>query len=362
MTSRTDHPYASLPPEAFWRSAVAERNPLEWANLYVPRFEIAPRTRISTLGSCFAQHLRRQLLARGYNYQDFEPAPPALPEQLRPGFGYELFSARTGNIYTARQLLQLFQEAFGKRAPALAPWAQANGRFIDPLRPSIEPEGAGSAKELRRLRVKQHLAAVRELFLQSEVLVFTLGLTEAWSSRADGTVLPVCPGVAGGRFDAAEHAFHNFSFGEVFADMTALIKAARVRNPALNILLTVSPVPLTATASDQHVLVATTYSKSVLRAVCGELRQRFDFVDYFPSYELVTAPAARGVHYEPNQRSISSAGVRMGMEHFFSAYGNTDAASLAQGTPQPRQADQARDIVRELTVICDDERLDPAAT
>ena len=41
------------------------------------------------------------------------------------------------------------------------------------------------------------------------------------------------------------------------------------RTPKLRILLTVSPVPLTATAGDDHVLLATTYSKSVLRAGRG---------------------------------------------------------------------------------------------
>ena len=41
-------------------------------------------------------------------------------------------------------------------------------------------------------------------------------------------------------------------------------------NPKARLVLTVSPVPLAATASGSHVLPATIYSKSVLRAAAQE--------------------------------------------------------------------------------------------
>ncbi|WP_428660504.1 GSCFA domain-containing protein [Reyranella sp.] len=51
------------------------------------------------------------------------------------------------------------------------------------------------------------------------------------------------------------------------------------RRPGVRFLLTVSPVPLKASASQNHVLAATTYSKSVLRAVAGQLADTYDDVD-----------------------------------------------------------------------------------
>ena len=56
-------------------------------------------------------------------------------------------------------------------------------------------------------------------------------------------------------------------------------------------------------------LVATTQSKSVLRAVAGSLQDQFRFVDYFPSYEIITAPPFQGKFYEKNQRSVTPEGV-----------------------------------------------------
>jgi len=52
-------------------------------------------------------------------------------------------------------------------------------------------------------------------------------------------------------------------------------------------VLTVSPVPLLRTFSDQDIIVANSYSKGVLRAVAQQLYTDYDDVDYFPSYEMV---------------------------------------------------------------------------
>ena len=43
-------------------------------------------------------------------------------------------------------------------------------------------------------------------------------------------------------------------------------------------IISVSPVPLIATATNQHALVANTYSKSVLRAAAGELCSIYDAI------------------------------------------------------------------------------------
>jgi hypothetical protein len=59
-------------------------------------------------------------------------------------------------------------------------------------------------------------------------------------------------------------------------------------------------------------------SKSVLRAVAGTLQRQFEFVDYFPSYEIINATPFRGTFFESNQRSVNLAGVNHVMSMFFS--------------------------------------------
>ena len=352
------HPYKALPPHAFWKTAVSEKSHLDFFDIYRKKFSISQTDRIVTAGSCFAQHIARRLRASGFNYRDYEPAPSELPKKFRQEFGYEIFSARYNNIYTARQLLQTFQRAFGYIVPMDSMWHH-NGRFFDPYRPTVEPNGFASPEELQASR-HSHYAAVRRVFQESDLFIFTLGLTEAWIAKEDGSVYPLCPGTAAGEFDPTSHIFHNFSFVETLEDLQALINAAREVNPGLRFLLTVSPVPLTATASGGHVLVATTYSKSVLRAVAGELVMRHDFVDYFPSYELVASAPIRGMLYDPNLRSVTDRGVDLVMTHFFAQHRGSATRAATSADQTTTDAGPERDHLRSPYVGEDEEVSEPA--
>lgn len=357
----SEHPYKSLPARQYWRRGIAGWSERRYTDLFRPRFPIDRKTRIATAGSCFAQHIGRQFKARGFNYQDFEPAPSGLNDELRTAYGYGMFSCRYGNIYTSRQLLQLIKRSSGSFSPESV-WEQ-NGRFYDPFRPSIEPTGFSSREELLALR-EDHYRAVRQMVKQTDVFVFTLGLTEVWLNRLDGVAYPTCPGTVAGEFDSDLHVFTNLSFMEILNDMERIISWMRRKNPSLRFLLTVSPVPLAATATDAHIVTATTYSKSVLRAVAGELYRRHTFVDYFPSYEIVTAPPSHGEHYQPGMRDVSAEGVESVMSCFFEAHGEDHLPPIApkvSSSNSARDASRAHDAnaIREMGIICDEENLDP---
>lgn len=310
------NPYAELPSEAFWSRGVAQADPLAPRAIYQRKWALDPDWKIATAGSCFAQHVARHMRERNFNVLDTEPAPGGLPEERRKDYGYELYSARYGNVYTTRQLLQLFQEAHGRRTPDAAIW-EKDGRFYDALRPGVEPAGLENEEEVRDHRA-HHLACVRKMVAQMDMFVFTLGLTEAWEHKASGTVFPAAPGTIAGEFDDAEFAFVNFSHSEVMADLVeALALIDELRGKETPVLLTVSPVPLTATAGGRHVLLSSTYSKAVLRAVAGELADKSERIDYFPSYEIITNPAAKSRFYAENLRSVLPEGVATAMAAFF---------------------------------------------
>ena len=81
-------------------------------------------------------------------------------------------------------------------------------------------------------------------------------------------------------------------------------------------ILTVSPVPLTATYSKAHILVANTHSKSILRSAAAQLSTSNN-IDYFPSYEIVTNPRNILNAYNANLRSIKDETIELVMKHFF---------------------------------------------
>ncbi|MCW1919485.1 GSCFA domain-containing protein [Rhodobacter sp. KR11] len=309
-------PYQGLEARAFWRTFAEGAYP--GADLYRPKWALSKSDRIVTAGSCFAQHVGRALRANGFNVQDAEPAPPSLAPERHGENGYGMYSARYGNIYTTRQLRQLMEEAWDGPRDFDAIWTKGD-RFHDALRPNVDPQGLASAQAVRDARAL-HLSAVKRVFAEADVFIFTLGLTEAWVHKASGQVYPTAPGTVAGVFDPASHGFVNFRAAEVRADLVAALARLKAINPNLRVLLTVSPVPLTATASGQHILSASTWSKSVLRAVAGELYEDFPEVDYFPSYEIVTSTRAGASFFEPNIRQVTEAGVARVMEVFTAAH------------------------------------------
>ncbi|PZQ10804.1 MAG: GSCFA family protein [Ancylobacter novellus] len=320
-------PYSGLPSNCFWSSGVADEHPLTIADLYAKRFAIDRKTRIAAAGSCFAQHISRNLRDRGCAVLDVEPAPSGLSQRERDRRGYGVYSARYANIYTAAQLLQLIKEAFGKQAPTDRVW-EKNGRYYDAQRPGVEPEGFATEDEVLAHR-EHHLLKVRRLLRNTDLLVFTFGLTEAWTTADGATVFPTCPGTLAGSFDAGRYVFKNYLHDEVLKDFIGVRTILKAINPQMKFLITVSPVPLVATASDIHVLQATTYSKSVLRAVCGALYQQYADVDYFPSYELIASPFSRSFFFKKDLREVSEAGVDAAMRMFFRQHANLDGSDGA---------------------------------
>lgn len=346
------HPYSNLPGSAFWQTAVALASPFEPEGLYRPKWSISKAMKIATAGSCFAQHITRQLRSLDFGILDVEPPTLGLPDAQAQRFGYRLFSARYGNVYTVHQLLTIAREAFTGFRPVDGVWSLGS-RVIDAMRPAVEPEGLDGPEEVQ-LHRDYHLAKVRQMFLSMDLFVFTLGLTEAWTHAEDGTTYPVCPGTLGGVFDERRYRFRNYTFNEIldaFREFQALLAHHRDGRP-LRCLLTVSPVPLTATASGQHVLAASTHSKSVLRAVAGELAQSDESIDYFPSYEIITNQAARGIFFDHNLRSVRPAGVRAVMKTFLEAH-----AILPEPEPSALEPGRAPSLAEDEESVQCEERL-----
>lgn len=349
------HPYLEVADHQMWYRAVTWVPPGGLDPVVDARFRIASSDRVATIGSCFAQHLSRHLVHSGFRYFVTEPAPPGMPEDDAAARQYGVFSARYGNVYTVAQANQLIQRAYGQLVPVDDAWVRDDGAFADPFRPSVEPSGFADVAALRADR-EVHLAAVRTMFECSDVLVFTLGLTEAWRSRLDGAVYPTAPGVHAGTFDPARHEFINFDVDAARADLDRFCETVHAINPKVRVLLTVSPVPLVATYEARHVLVSTVYSKSVLRVAAAAAMARFDFVDYFPSYEIVGTPNGVRNYYGDDLREVAEAGVshvmRVFSEHYASASRSSsiDASSMVGAEPPRRGAE----------LICDEDTINAA--
>ncbi len=326
-------PYCDFPAKAFWRSGTLPDDDGTIAGLYMPKFAIDADTGIATAGSCFAQHIGAALRRADCMIVDTEPPLRRMPETVARHYGYGIYSARYGNIYTPRQLVELLQEVQAPDPDPQLVW-EHGGQYYDALRPAVEPGGLATVQEVLDHR-RFHLMRVSQLFEQTDIFIFTLGLTEAWIDLQTGRTLPVCPGVIAGQFDPDRHKLQQFSFAEIMDDLAQISAVLQQFQPDMKLLLTVSPVPLTATATGQHVLAATTEAKSTLRAAAGAYVQGNADADYFPAYEIVTSAVAGGPWFAKDQRNVASEGVARVMQTFFAAHGlDMAGAEAPPDTPE----------------------------
>lgn len=353
----TAHPYKNAPDYRYWRRSVSDVSCADVDPVVTFPFRLKAEDKVATAGSCFAQHLALRLNSGGFTYFVTEPGHPLFTEETNKEYNYGVFSARYGNIYTSRQLLQLFQRAFGTLQPSDDIWG-SDGRYIDPYRPNIQPNGFSSLSEYKHDR-EYHFSVVRRMFMELDVFIFTLGLTEGFVNRQDGLAYPVCPGVAGGTFDSDIHQFVNESVGDIVANFDTFLRELRAINPRSRIILTVSPVPLIATAMDRHVLQSTTYSKSVLRVAAQELSDKHRDVAYYPSYEIITGNYTRGAYFTDDLRDVTEEGVEHVMRLFFRHATASHTPSKVRPADS-READFLKRREKSVAVVCDEELLDNA--
>jgi hypothetical protein len=241
-------------------------------------FELIPGEPIFTIGSCFARNVEAELLARGFRIpmrQLFNtPAFEGLAHEIVNNFG-------TPSIYNE------FAWAFGEETfdEDKAIVKVGENRYADlHIVNSVRPGPLDDVLARRR-----GLMEATRTLVDCRVLVMTLGLAEVWwdeEAQAYLNTVPL-PGVM--KAMPERFSLHVLSFEECHHYLRrALDIAFKHGRDDLRVILTVSPVPMFATHRREDVLVANSYSKSVLRAVAEQIVTADERIVYFPSYESVT--------------------------------------------------------------------------
>ncbi len=352
-----ENPYSSLPDHRFWRKAVTAVPPFALDPVVTTPFRIAREDKVATGGSCFAQEIAHSLQNSGFHYYLAEQPPAGLSPAEAERRNYAMYSCRYGNVYTTAQLLQLLDRAYGRFTPELDVWTRPeDGRFVDPFRPRIEPDGYATADEMRADREK-HLAAVRHMIETMDVFVFTFGHTETWRHKKDGAILQLAPGVAGGVWDPDVFEFYNMSVSEVIRDFLAAVDKIRAVNPAARIVLSVSPVGIIATYENRHVIESNSAVKAILRAAADEIVRSRPDIAYFPSFDLATVSPNVIRFYRDDTRRITSFGIDQTMRIFFDHL--TEKAATTSAV-KPLKLDVAAELESAARVVCDEEAIESA--
>ncbi|MDQ7824936.1 MAG: GSCFA domain-containing protein [Candidatus Eremiobacteraeota bacterium] len=271
-------------------------------------------TPVASMGSCFAREIKRVLIERGYRYLTEEAWHPA---SKHASAAWE----RTYNLFSMRQI---FEYTFGDWKPQLRWWlAPRSGKAQDPYRRIIVYDSQAAAEE----DFERHRQCSLKALTTAEVLFLTLGLTELWEDREDGSVicLPSGPYVTEGG-DMSRYRFRVSRYAENYRQLERIYALMKAHNPSCTIVVTVSPVHLWATfREDSDVISASCNSKSTLRALVDEFVASHQGMLYFPSYEMATiyGPLMGHLPFSEGREPfhVNAAMVEYIMEQFLDHYG-----------------------------------------
>jgi len=287
-------------------------------------FHFEPGEPIFTVGSCFARNVEADLARRGFEI-------PVSTVLSRPEF--KQVDRGIINNYATPSIYNELAWAFGEReyVPDDHIIELMPGRFVDQhVSPSLRPEG--------RETVLTRRAAITDSYRSAagcRTVIMTLGLSEAWYDKRAAYYLNVSPRPAAIKKEPERYELHVLSYEEIYSYLRdALLLLKKHCRPGLRVLLTVSPVPLSVTQRDQDVLVANTYSKSVLRTAAETAVTSLDFVAYFPSYESIIL-SDRKLAWLDDMVHVSDEIVRFNVSRMIEAFvpgePRDDVASIAEG-------------------------------
>lgn len=249
---------------------------------------IGPKTKFFAMGSCFAVEIRQALRSRGLSvYPDypaiqFDPAtqmPGKLP--VRDNINhYDTFVIRQ-EVERALDRRRWREEDFWKvaqfRFSKAKGWPHA---FQDPQRRHIFATSLPGIVELSDKIGR----CIDDGLAQADIVIITLGLTEVWRIKSSGLYAALGPASEQDEiFPRLE--FRATGYAENYENIRATLERLWAAYPAKKVVLTVSPVPLTRTWTNEDVVRANLQSKSTLRAAAGQICRDYTAVTYWPSYE-----------------------------------------------------------------------------
>lgn len=248
-------------------------------------FTIPPGSQVFTIGSCFARNVEKTLQNLGYylpTLELYEPEKGPTPvdngvinKYSPPGIYQEL-------AWTADMLARNAEVTLENCREMILP--VGDGKIVDVY---LNSTACTEEQFLKRRKVIYNI--FRHAF-DSPYVTITLGLIENWYDTETGRYIQEMPfdrrqvykAALAGRFE-----LHQLGYEEAYDYTRKSVELLKKLNPAVKILITTSPVSLRRTFTKDDVILANSFSKCMLRTVCGMIARNFDNVDYFPSYENV---------------------------------------------------------------------------
>ncbi|MEA3445689.1 MAG: GSCFA domain-containing protein [Bacteroidota bacterium] len=244
----------------------------------IPEFKFLRSDKVFTIGSCFARGLENALSAdkiEVLSITDIFDKYPLLKEgSTRQGYmnKYNVYSIYYELLW-AFENLNLDGKYFVEMTDNVFVDLHTNHTLV----PSDFERTLEKRKNLRTLFLK---------IKDCRLLTITLGLTETWYDTENGVYLnmtphPIILNKFPGRFE-----LRILNYEENFSILEKIFKLLNKHCDGLDIVITVSPVPMQTTFTNKDVIIANMTTKSTLRTVADAWANIHSNVHYFPGYEI----------------------------------------------------------------------------
>ncbi len=273
----------------------------------LPKFTIPRTAKVVTIGSCFARNAEITLRRLGMNVPFFQ-----LPDNFYAG---QLRGSAVLNKYNTESIEQaILSDLDLVDYPNDGFIETPDGNWWDPLATGLRPLPLESLRLVRR-----EIRDVTRNLLDCDAVLLTLGLNQVWRDRETGITINEKPPQAIVRAYPERWELVVTGVGENIGSLERVVTTIRDVNPKAQIVVTVSPVPMGTTLTTTDVIAANTYSKAVLRVAAQDVADRFDYVDYFPSYEIaVNSPPE--LTWQADRLHVTSEAVRFIVDCFLEDY------------------------------------------
>lgn len=234
------------------------------------------------MGSCFAREIEHALRKRGFPISSMD-----LDYLAQGDFLGVDGKVSTGffHRYNVPSMEQEFRRAvndmlFDESESLLV---EVGGVVYDlnygPTLPRVIREKAVNRRMMARTLVGR--------FTKSRAIVVTLGLCEAWYHKPSGMY---CNSIAGDILarKKKDFEFRLLGYNENLAALRSIGECISRHHSTgdYRLIVTVSPVPLQSTFTDDDIVVANYRSKAMLRSVADAFCEEHSNALYFPSYEI----------------------------------------------------------------------------
>ncbi len=273
-----------------------------------PKFRFTAQDVFFCIGSCFARNIEEHLLYRGL---------PVASRSIS-------FGDRNGrpngvlNKYTPASILNELRWSLAGAPFPQDSFVEEDGAWRDLQLAARAPADSLDGVRERRARVEEYFGRLRG----ATVAIVTLGLVETWYDTQSGVMLNAAPSLWATRRAPGRFRLIVTDYNENLRTLRQIYDVlARHASPALRVIVTVSPVPLSETFSGQDVIVANAYSKATLRAAAEDSTAGYAGVQYYPSYEAITVSHRSLAYNAGDDLHVLDSAVQRVAAAFLATYG-----------------------------------------